>query len=78
MVNNVIYLMVQYTLHYLKIPLHLAVNTKINSDISLETADIFFIANLSLKQGISPEYVMIDFISMAFQTCEKLEPRITK
>ena len=30
----------------------------------LETAVIFFLANLFLKQGISSEYVMVDFICM--------------
>ena len=35
-----------------------------NSYISLETAAIFFLANLFLKQGISSEYVMVDFICM--------------
>ena len=34
------------------------------SYISLETAAIFFLANLFLKQGISSEYVMVDFICM--------------
>ena len=29
---------------------------------TLETAAIFFLANLFLKQGISSEYVMVDFI----------------
>ena len=33
------------------------------SYIPLETAAIFFLANL-LKQGISSEYVMVDFICM--------------
>ena len=32
------------------------------SYIPLETAAIFFLANLFLKQGISSEYVMVDFI----------------
>ena len=32
--------------------------------IPLETAAIFFLANLFLKQGISSEYVMVDFIFM--------------
>ena len=32
------------------------------SYIPLETAAIFFLANLFLKQGISSEYVMINFI----------------
>ena len=34
------------------------------SYIALETAAIFFLANLFLKQGISLEYDMIDFICM--------------
>ena len=32
--------------------------------IPLEIAVIFFLANLFLKQDISSEYVMVDFISM--------------
>ena len=32
------------------------------SYIPLEMAAIFFLANLFLKQGISSEYVMVDFI----------------
>ena len=35
------------------------------SYIPLETAAIFFLANLFLKRGISSEYVMVDFICMA-------------
>ena len=35
------------------------------SYIPLETAAIFFLANLFLKQGISSEYVMVDFICMS-------------
>ena len=35
-----------------------------NSYIPLETASIFFLANLYLEQGISSEYVMVDFICM--------------
>ena len=34
------------------------------SYIPLETAAIFFLANLDLKQGISSEYVMVDVICM--------------
>ena len=34
------------------------------SYIPLETAAIFFLANLFLKQGISSDYVMVDFICM--------------
>ena len=34
------------------------------SYIPLETAAIFFLANLFLKQDISSEYVMFDFICM--------------
>ena len=33
------------------------------SYIPLETAAIFFLANLDQKQGISSEYVMVDFIN---------------
>ena len=36
-----------------------------NSYISLETASIFFLANLFLQQDISSEYIMVDFICMA-------------
>ena len=35
---------------------------KMNSDIPLETAGIFFLANLRLKYNISSVYVMVDFI----------------
>ena len=35
------------------------------SYIPLETAATFFLANLYLKQGISSEYVMVDFICMS-------------
>ena len=35
-----------------------------NSYISLETAAIYFLANLFLQQGISSEYVMVDVICM--------------
>ena len=35
-----------------------------NSDVPLEKAAIFFLANLYLKQGISRKYVMVDFICM--------------
>ena len=34
------------------------------SYIPLETAAIFFLANVYLKQSISSEYVMVDFICM--------------
>ena len=34
------------------------------SCIPLETAAIFFLAKIFLKQGISSEYVMVDFICM--------------
>ena len=36
------------------------------SYIPLETAAIFFLVNLFLKQGISSEYAMVDFICMGF------------
>ena len=35
-----------------------------NSDIPLETAALFFPANLYLKPGIGLVYVMVDFICM--------------
>ena len=35
-----------------------------NSDIQLETAAIFFLSNLYLKQDIGKVYVMVDFIWM--------------
>ena len=34
------------------------------SYVPLETAAIFFLANIFLKPGISSEYVMVDFICM--------------
>ena len=34
------------------------------SHIPLKTAAIFFLANLLLKQSISSEYAMVDFIGM--------------
>ena len=34
------------------------------SYIPLDTAAIFFLANLFLKQGTSSEYIMVDFICM--------------
>ena len=37
--------------------------------IPMETAVIFFLVNLFLKQGISSEHVMVDFICMAYSTC---------
>ena len=33
-----------------------------NSDIQLETAIIFFLSNIDLKQDIGYVYVMVDFI----------------
>ena len=47
------------------------------SYIPLETAAIFFLANLFPTQGISFEYVMVDFIYI-YLTCEEQEPTITK
>ena len=38
----------------------------INSDIPLETAAIFFLANLYLQRGITSEYVMVGFICKGF------------
>ena len=40
------------------------VKADMKSYIPLETTAIFFLANLFLKQGISSEYVMVDFICM--------------
>ena len=34
--------------------------------LPVETAVIFFLANLFLKQGISSEYVMVDLICMGY------------
>ena len=36
---------------------------KADSDMPLEMAAILFLVNLDLKQGISPEYVTVDFIA---------------
>ena len=38
------------------------IKADMKSYIALKTAAIFFLANLFLKQGISSEYVMVDFI----------------
>ena len=43
----------------------------VNPDIPLETAAIFFLADLYLKQGIISQYVMVNFFAQR-------EPRITK
>ena len=40
----------------------LFIKADINIDIPLEMAAIFILANFILKQGISSEYVMVDFI----------------
>ena len=40
------------------------IKADMKSYIPLETAAIFFQANLFLKQGISSEYVTVDFICM--------------
>ena len=39
-----------------------SIKADLNSDKPLETAALFFLANLYLKQDISSEYVMVDFI----------------
>ena len=44
--------------------IHHLLKTDMKSYIPLETAAIFFLANLFLKQGISSEYFMVDFICM--------------
>ena len=48
------------------------------SYIPQEMAATFFLANLFLKQGISSEYVMVDFICMGNSGCKERKPRITK
>ena len=48
------------------------------SYIPLETAAIFNLANLYLKQDISSEYAMVDFICMVLLHRDEREPRITK
>ena len=40
------------------------------SYIPLETAVIFFLANLYLNQGISSECAMVDFICMGFHVLD--------
>ena len=40
------------------------IKADLNSDIPLETAAIFFLVNLYLKQDISSENAMVDFIYM--------------
>ena len=41
-----------------------SIKADMKSYIPLETAAIFFLANIFLKQGISSDYVMVDFICM--------------
>ena len=41
-------------------------NSDIHAHVPLETAAILFLAKLFLTQGISSEYVMVDFICMDF------------
>ena len=43
------------------VPVH-CIKADMKSYIPLETAAIFYLANLFLKQGISSEYVMVDFM----------------
>ena len=38
----------------------------------------YFSANFFLNQGISSEYVMVDFIAWAYLTYEEIKPRMTK
>ena len=45
------------------------------SYIPLETAAILFLVNLFLKQGISSEYVMVDFICMGKTRAARSENR---
>ena len=42
----------------------LNVKADMENFMPLETAAILFLANLFLKQGVSSEYVMVDFICM--------------
>ena len=49
-----------------------------NSNIPMEMAFIFFLANCCLKQGIGLMYVMVDFFCMSLLDYEEHEPRITK
>ena len=44
---------------------HFSLKADMKSYIPLETAAIFFLANLFPKQGISSEYVTVDFIYMS-------------
>ena len=43
---------------------HLILKADMKSYIPVEMAALFFIANLFLKQGISSEYITVDFICM--------------
>ena len=38
------------------------IKADMNSDILLQTAAIFFLSNIYLKQGIGSVYVIVDFI----------------
>ena len=40
----------------------LCIKANMNSNILLQTAAIFFLSSLYLKQGIDSEYAMVDFI----------------
>ena len=53
---------------------HLSFKADINSDIPRETTAIFFLAHLYLKQGISLECVMVNFMCMdlsTYSTCTR-------
>ena len=50
----------------------------LKSNIPLETADIFSVPNHFLKQDISSEYVMVDFIFMGLFGLQGAKPRIIK
>ena len=51
---------------------------KVTRYIPLETAAIFFLANLYLKQGIGLVYVIVDLICMGILELQGAEARITK
>ena len=57
---------------------YIVLKADMKSYIPLETAAIFFLANLFLKQGVSSEYVMVDFICRGKHGLQGAKPRFTK
>ena len=53
---------ISFEIFSIHIWLILLLKADMKSFIPLETVAIFYLANLFLKQGISSEYVMVDFI----------------